>query len=55
MTILTTKECETCGHVFLRYLDHRSIHLEPRREQKICPVCNMPKLVIERQHPGEQL
>lgn len=52
--ILTTKECEKCGHVFIRYLAYGNTG-ERKREQKICPVCEMPRFTVEVKHPGEKL
>lgn len=52
--ILTTKECEKCGHMFIRYLDHGN-GAPAKREQQICPECGVPRFLVEVQHPGESL
>lgn len=55
--VLTTKECEECGYVFLRYLDHGAVAnpFKPKREQKVCLTCRVPRFVVVKRHPGEKL
>lgn len=53
--IYTEKQCQTCGHVFLRYLDHGNIGPTHMREQKTCPVCECIRTVVEVHKPGEKL
>ena len=55
--ILTTKECEKCGYLFSRYMDHMpdAQGREPKREQRMCPQCDLPRFVVKVRHPGEKL
>ena len=53
--IYTEKQCQTCGHVFLRYLDHGNIAPDHKREQKWCSSCGQAQFVVAVQKPGENL
>jgi endogenous inhibitor of DNA gyrase (YacG/DUF329 family) len=53
-SVVTTRECPLCGHVFARFLDHLPERREAK-EQRVCPVCNKPVMVRIMRHPNERL
>ncbi len=55
--MLFTKECEVCGYVFSRFIEHLNAGLgkDNRKEQQVCPTCQKPVFVVKVEHPGETL